>query len=318
MSTTRRTKGTGTLFERGEGRWLIRVDHGRNPATGQRDRRNHTFEGTKRAAQRRMNELLRERDTGLAIPPDRMTVADWLPGWLTRHFAEGAITPRVHDRYRGIIQSHLLPALGAIRLQDLRSNHVSDLKSRWLIGGDDSTSERPLSNATVYKHLMVLSQAMDDAVRHNLIVRNPLDAVTRPSTTRREEQRSLTEEEIGHLVKAVAGTRFDVAVRLTLSTGLRQAELLELTWNDVESRKRRHQGARDENREQPSAGRTLRRHGYAATRPSAGAAKTTPQGRTCLAGTEPRVPVLLGDPLEPAHLLSRLQDISRPVGDRRH
>lgn len=234
MVTNRRSKGTGTLVERAESKWLIRIDHGRNPVTGKRDRRNLLFEGTKKAAQQRMNALLSERDQGVSTPPDRVTVAEWLPGWLERHAAEGKITERIRVRYLGIIRHHIIPLLGHVRLQELRATHVAELKTRWLTGGSDSTSTRPLSAATVYKHLMVLSQALEEAVQHNIMVRNPVDAVSKPSVTSRQEQRSLTEEEIGELLKVVANTRFDTPVRVTLSTGLRQAELLELTWTNVD------------------------------------------------------------------------------------
>lgn len=234
MATRRRSKGTGNLVERAEGRWLIRIDHGRNAVTGRRDRRSYLFVGSKQAAQRKMNELLRERDQGTSTPPDRVTVAEWLPGWLERHFAESKITERIRIRYRGIITHHIIPTLGHVRLQALRATDIADLKTRWLTGGEGSTSKRPLSAATVYKHLMVLSQALEEAVQHNILARNPAAAVSKPSVTSRREQRSLTEDEIGDLLKAVAKTRFNVPVRITLSTGLRQAEMLELTWAGID------------------------------------------------------------------------------------
>lgn len=234
MATARRGKGSGTLFPRGSRTWLIRIDYGRSPVTGKRDRRNVTFSGTKAAAQKKMNELLSQRDQGVAVPPDKMTVAEWLNNWLTRHHVDGRITDRVRDRYQGIIDRHLIPMLGRMRLQELRPTHIAEAKARWLEGGDGSTSAEPLQPATVYKHMVVLRQSLAEAVRHNLISRNPTDAVARPSVTRRTEQRALTEDEIRDLVETATGTRFDVPVRLTLATGLRQSELLKLRWADVE------------------------------------------------------------------------------------
>lgn len=234
----KRAKGTGTLVERSANRWLIRLEFGRDLATGKRDRRNVTFVGTKKLAQRKMNELLQERDSGTAVAQSAATVGEYLLGWLPRHHADGRISDAVLGRYAGIIKKHLLPALGSICLQDLRAEHISGVKSSWLAGGRGSTSPQPLAPATVYKHLTLLGCALEDAVRAGMIIRNPTGSVSRPSIKRREEQRSLTEEEISLLVAAARGTRFDVPIRFTLATGLRESELLSLRWKDVDTERR--------------------------------------------------------------------------------
>jgi integrase len=154
MVSQMRSKGTGTLVPRGEGRWLIRADFGRDPVTGRRDRRNETFVGTKTAAQERLNEILRERDAGVLLARESITLAKWLPDWLARHYAEGRISLRTRERYGAIIERHFLPALGALELKDLRPHHVDSLKGKWLTG-TPGAANRPLAPATVHKHLVV-------------------------------------------------------------------------------------------------------------------------------------------------------------------
>lgn len=226
----RRDRGTGNLVERSPGKWFIRVDYGTNVLTGKRDRRSLVFEGPRRVAQRKLNELLAQRDAGLAPSPDTILVADWFHGWLARHLAEGHIQARSHERYAGIIERHIVPTLGHLKVREVRVDHVTELKSRWL---------KSLKPATVYKHIVILRQGFDEAVAANLIVRNPAAAVQAPSIVRgREEQRALGEDEIGVLLGAAGRAHYDVPIRFTLMTGLREGELLTLRWSDVDLKSR--------------------------------------------------------------------------------
>lgn len=221
---------TGTLVSKGENarresKWLIRLDYGRKP-DGARDRRAFAFTGSKQAAQRKLTELLAQRDAGLTPTPEKTTVAEWLREWLKLHTAEGHLNDSGRERYEGIIEHHIIPKLGTLTVKQVRGHHIAELKARWL---------ETLKPATVYKHLVVLRQAFDAAVASNLIVRNPADAVQNPSVVRgREEQRALTEEEIRKLLASAAGTRFDRPIRFTLASGLREGEMLALRWSDVD------------------------------------------------------------------------------------
>lgn len=229
---TRRDHGSGTIVSRGDGRWLLRIDYGRDQVTKRRLRRSHTVIGSKAVAQRRMRELLAERDSDGTIP-SRRTLGQWLNEWLELHFADRRISEQVRVRYQGIINGHIIPRVGHLELAELRSSHIAQLKSRWLIEGRHGGNE-PLSAASVYKHLSVLHRALAEAVRLGLISRNPADAVSKPSRVKQREQRALREDEISLLLTAAEGTRFDAPIRFTLASGLRQSELLALVWSDVD------------------------------------------------------------------------------------
>lgn len=222
----RRDRGTGSLVEHAPGKWFLRIDHGTNALTGRRDRRSVVFEGSRREAQRKLNELLSQRDAGLAPAPESRLVADWFRGWLALHFAEGHIQERTHERYHGIIEQHIVPGIGHLKLKDVRPDHIAELKQRWL------TTHRP---GTVHKHMVILRKGFSAAVAVNLIPRDPASVVPAPSVVRgKAEQRALSEAEIATLVEHAAGTPFNLPIRFTLMTGLREGELLDLRWSDVD------------------------------------------------------------------------------------
>lgn len=230
---SRQDYGAGSMIERSPGCWQVTVPLARDPRTGKRLRQRFAVRGTRRDAQRALRHALQQRDTGLSVPAEKISVADWLTAWLDRHRAEDKISARTHDRYRGIVEKHLVPLLGRLRLQALRPDHIADAKARWL-SGRDTTAAQPLSGATIHKHLVILRKALGDAVSAGVIARNPADAVPAPSVKVRGERRALSAEEIAALLAVAAGTRYNVAIRFTLATGLREGELLGLKWEDVD------------------------------------------------------------------------------------
>ena len=221
----RRDYGSGSIERRANGRWRVTVELPRHARTGERRRRRFSVAGTKRDAQRALREALGERDHG-GVDPSRITVAEWLELWLGRRTADRAIGPRVAENYRTIVRLHLAPKIGSRRLQDLRPNHVIDLKDGL------SASRAP---ATVKKILGLLRQALEAAAVEQLLVRNPAAAVPGPSLAGRvRERRALDEGEIAKLLASVEGTEYDVPIRFALATGARQAELLGATWAAID------------------------------------------------------------------------------------
>ena len=64
----------GHIRQRSPNHWAIVIDV-RDPRTGQRKRRWHSFAGTKRQAQDECARLLTEQKAGTIVEPSRMTVA---------------------------------------------------------------------------------------------------------------------------------------------------------------------------------------------------------------------------------------------------
>lgn len=224
---TRRTAGTGSIEQRGPNRWRITVFRGRNTESGEIERQRVTIRGTKKDAERALRGALSKHDRGIDVVPSKITTADWLTRWLNEHTETRGIEQSTRVRYDRVIRRQLIPALGTVKLQALRPTHVRTLYA-------DSS----LSVSARRRCHVVLSRALDDAVRAQLLVLNPARSVGPPSERRQrayaDEQRVLNEEELGSLLDHAEGTAHTVPIRLTLATGLRQGELLALRWADVD------------------------------------------------------------------------------------
>src|SRR3954452_14552497 len=110
------------IQERSPGRWAIVLEV-QDEATGKRKRRWHSFKGTKRQAQDECARLITELKNGTSIDPNKATVAQFLGRWLEH--IKTQVTPKTHERYSGLVNQNLIPALGAHRLNKLKPIQIS-------------------------------------------------------------------------------------------------------------------------------------------------------------------------------------------------
>lgn len=100
-----------------------------------------------------------------------------------------------------------------------------------------SDTQRPrvpgsVSPRTVVTMLVVLSSALDDAMREGLVARNVARLVKRP-TVEHHEMQSWTPKQAGQFRHHVRDDRLNACWLLTLA-GLRRSEVLGLRWSDVD------------------------------------------------------------------------------------
>src|SRR5262249_54416126 len=76
-------------------------------------------------------------------------------------------------------------------------------------------------------------KALSQAVRWQLLARNPATAVE-PPRPQREQMRALDDKEIAALFKSLEGKQLCLPVILAVTGGLRRGEVLALRWQDVD------------------------------------------------------------------------------------
>jgi integrase len=214
----------GSIQRRGDRSWRISIELEPDPLTGRRRRLSETVHGTKRDAEARLAQLVHEHETGISVDPSRMTVAEWLRQWLAQH------SPRLREttagRYRAAVENRLIPALGRMRLQDLRPAHVQALYGRWLDEG--------LAPATVASCHRILSRALRDAVRLQLVGRAVTEAVMAPTERSRHLDLDLDlVARVRDIIEAEPQPWRAVGL-LILHTGMRRGEVCGLQWSDID------------------------------------------------------------------------------------
>jgi integrase len=153
-----------------------------------------------------------------------LTVEEYLERWL-KDFVRGTVRPSTFEVHRHMIQPHIVPALGRLKLKDLNSVHVRGFYREKLDSG--------LSAATVRKMHSVLRKALKQAVLDGLVPRNVCEAVKLPKVERKEIN-PLDREHTKALLEAASEDRLEALYVLAVHTGLREGELLDLKWEDVD------------------------------------------------------------------------------------
>lgn len=209
------------ITKRGESTWLVRVFMGRD-ANGKVRYHSKTIHGTRKDAIRYRNKVRTEHDVGAFIQPSRQSVADYLRKWLETS-AKQRVSEKTLEDYSSHVERYLIPALGALRLSELRPPEIQKLYA--------DMSERLSPRTVRYVH-STLRSALEQSVRWGELARNPSTLVDLPQQKRRE-MRVLDSEQVGRLLAAAEGTRFHALWLLLVTTGLRPGEALGLKWNDL-------------------------------------------------------------------------------------
>ena len=174
---------------------------------------------------RAVRQLERLRHLGTVRKPDRpWTVKQWLNHWVD-NIASQTVRPNTADGYRFAVYKHLIPGIGAHRLDRLEPEHLEKLYARMMEAGKAA--------GTAHQAHRTVRTALNEAVRRNHIIRNPA-VLAKPPRLSEEEIEPLTVEEVRRLLTTAARSRNSARWAVALALGLRQGEALGLKWADVD------------------------------------------------------------------------------------
>jgi integrase len=219
----RRGFSEGGIDPRGGNSWRLRYR-----VNGRRFTK--TVHGTKSDAQRELRRLLHSRDAGTHVAPNRIALGQWVELWI----ASGApgrrqksVGRRTIERYSELLRCHVVPTLGARRLQQL---HASEIDALYLNLG------ATLKPATACYVHAVLNACLGTAVRKGLIASSPMARVEKiPSAEESNHGVALDADELRKLLDGFRGSPLFPIVALAAFTGARRSEILALHWGDFDS-----------------------------------------------------------------------------------
>ena len=219
----------GSIQKRGNGSWRLVFDLDRDH-TGKRHQKVITFRGTKREADDELSRILAEIKNGGFVDPGKVTVEKYLDKWL-EHVATKTAT-KTHERYSEIVALGIVPYIGQVKLAKLSPMHIQSAYAEALQSGRKN-GKGGLSPRTVLHYHRILSQALKQAVKWQLLGRNPADAVEPPKPTHKEMM-ALDEDQTAILIEYARGTALYMPILLAVTTGMRRGEVLALRWSDID------------------------------------------------------------------------------------
>ena len=166
---------------------------------------------------------------GALVPAARnLTTGEFLTHWITKNH-KTSIAATTYRRYLSLINIHIIPALGTIKLQAVTKNHVNALMLQM--------SENGLSARSQQQARAVLSAAFKSAVDDDLVGTNPV-AKSRTINLDNSQIHPFSLEEVQILLRRTTVIQMQARIRMAVLYALRQGEALGLQWKDIDFTKK--------------------------------------------------------------------------------
>lgn len=230
---TRAANGESTIYFGSDGYCHGRVTMGirddgkpdrrhvkRKVKPGQEDR-------VRKVVEKLVSELEKERDEGTARKAGpAWTVAKWLNYWIER------IAPETTGEsgnglaaYEVAVRVHLVPGLGAHRLERITPEHFEKFYAKMQAAGS--------SAATAHQAHRTAKTAFNEALRRGHIKRNPV-ALAHPPKLKKKKILPYSVDEVQRILAKAVEQRNSARWAIALALGLRQGEVLGMKWEDVD------------------------------------------------------------------------------------
>ena len=215
----------GSIVSKGPDKWLVRAFVGRN-AEGKKQYASRVVSGPYSEAQKALTSLHSEIDTGTYVGRSTELLEPYTRSWV----AGKEIEPRTRRDYLLRLEYDIFSRFGQTKLQDLTrvelQEHFQTL----------AKPPRNLSARTRQYTYQVLKQALEQARKDGLIVKNPMQDVARPKLKRSgkvQKIQPLDDQQTASLLQASEGHKLHTLWLFLLTTGARPGEALGLEWRNV-------------------------------------------------------------------------------------
>jgi integrase len=173
-------------------------------------------------ALRKLREMTRAQEDGLALGPANYTVRQAVEDWLA--YGQLQSEAATQQKNRHLCETHVLPHLGARKLRELTAVEVD----RWLhsLAGSLSTSSLRSVRAC-------LNRSVRRAMARDLVQRNVVELCQVPHGRSGRPSKSLTLEEARGVLTLTVADPLHAYIVVSLLTGARTEELRALRWEHV-------------------------------------------------------------------------------------
>lgn len=202
----------------------IRQVQGRNLWQGRimiEGERRTVYGSSRDEVRQQMTSLQAAADMGNLPKQMKITVQEWLNIWLETYCM---VKESSRTKYESMMTNHIFPTIGHIALQKLTSQHVQRLINQKLREGKSAKTIKDMHG--------ILHKPLEKAVQLGYLQRNVCNGCDLPKALQKE-MHPIKDDEVLEFLQAIQGTRYEYLFYVAVFTGMRQGELLGLTWDCI-------------------------------------------------------------------------------------
>ncbi len=202
--------------------YRLKVEIPPDPFTGKRQPRTGTFR-TKKEAEKEAIAWVSEADSGIAVKPSKLTLADVSRQWLDLRAPD--LKPRTREHYGVTLITHVGTYIGAVPIQRVQPVTIDALYA--------NLREHGHSEHAIHRCHQRLLQVFDYAVKRRIVTMNPMHAIDAP-IMRPAAPTILSAVQIQRFLTYAAASGYSPLWLLLVQTGMRRGEALGVRWQDVD------------------------------------------------------------------------------------
>jgi integrase len=192
----------------------------------------YDIKGNKKKAEQFLRDKIKEYELRKNLVSSDVLFVDYIFHWLeTIRYSVDVVTYR---GYKWICETHIIPYFQdkKIKLFDLSLPDVqSYIDQKYINGRVDKKGG--LSPKTLKEHKLIIQSVCKEAMKNNLINKNPCEFVKLPSLTKKEPT-FYNRAQVEKMLKLFADEQLYPLIYVTVLFGLRREEVLGLKWDSID------------------------------------------------------------------------------------
>ena len=204
------------ITQRPDGRYMGRFEYKGEKFT--------LYDKDLRILKKKLADLRYEVEHGLYAKTEDITVKSWFTTWIEEYKSnnskEGTLVT-----YKDCFRCYIESRLGKKKLKDIRSEQIQKLYN--------DMHKEGYSNSTIGLVNIILNSMYKQAIKNEIVLKNPVKLTTLPKNKEDNEKRVLTKEEQGTFIDYAESSPYFNIYKISLLTGLRVGEVAALDWEDI-------------------------------------------------------------------------------------
>ena len=191
----------------------------------------YEIKGNKKKAEQFLRDKLKEFELQENLIFTDMLFCDYAVHWL--QVVEKTVDIITFQGYKGITEAHIIPYFKdkGLKLSEIKRADIQQyVDVKFTCGRIDGKGG--LSPKTVKRHKLIIQFICKEAIKNNLILKNPCEFVVLPKQQRCEAD-FYTLEELQQMFQCLKDETLYPLLYFTVMYGLRRSEVLGLKWDSI-------------------------------------------------------------------------------------